>query len=81
MYFADNAFPGCEKAEVVGNVSQSLKDQVKSRFVIGPVAHKRFWDGERARMTIDRGPCETRFPSRSVSSANDRAQGDALKTT
>ncbi|KAL9611874.1 MAG: hypothetical protein Q9167_003488 [Letrouitia subvulpina] len=49
-------FPGCEKAEVVGNVPQSLKEQVESTFVVGPVADKNFWGGKRSCTNIDRGP-------------------------
>ncbi|KAL9597819.1 MAG: hypothetical protein Q9219_004896 [cf. Caloplaca sp. 3 TL-2023] len=56
LYFATDSFQGCEKAEILGNVPQLLKDQVRSTFVIGPVVDSAFWEGERARMAIDRGP-------------------------
>ncbi|UPX16985.1 uncharacterized protein EKO05_0007364 [Ascochyta rabiei] len=56
LYFADDAFPGCEKAEVVGSLSQLLKDMAETRFVIGPVVDRGFWHRERAAMDLDRGP-------------------------
>ncbi|KAF1831505.1 hypothetical protein BDW02DRAFT_48085 [Decorospora gaudefroyi] len=58
LYFAKDAFPGCEKAEVIGEVSHSLKKELQNRFVIGPVVDRDFWHRERACMSIDRGPCE-----------------------
>ncbi|KAH6723680.1 kinase-like domain-containing protein [Leptodontidium sp. MPI-SDFR-AT-0119] len=56
LYFANDAFPGCEKAEIIGEVPQSLKKEVENRFVIGPVVDRGFWHRERASMGIDRGP-------------------------
>ncbi|KAJ4360729.1 Phosphotransferase enzyme [Didymosphaeria variabile] len=56
LYIAQDAFPGCEKAEVKGQVAQLIKDEVSRRFVIGPVAARSFWHHERACMEIDRGP-------------------------
>jgi hypothetical protein len=58
LYLANDAFPGCEKAEIIGEVPQSLKEEVENRFVIGPVVDRGFWHRERASMDIDRGPCE-----------------------
>ncbi|KAF3491213.1 uncharacterized protein GIQ15_00730 [Arthroderma uncinatum] len=56
LYFAEDAFPGCEKAQIVGDVSESQKQLTQDRYVIGPVACNYFWDEERASMNIDRGP-------------------------
>ncbi|KAK2882676.1 hypothetical protein FQN49_000108 [Arthroderma sp. PD_2] len=56
LYFAEDAFPGCEKAQITGNVSESQKEITRDRFVIGPVACNDFWEQERASMNIDRGP-------------------------
>ncbi|KAF1961603.1 hypothetical protein CC80DRAFT_400961 [Byssothecium circinans] len=56
LYFAKDAFLGCEKAQVVGEIPQSLKEEVENRFVIGPVVDRGFWHRERAVMDIDRGP-------------------------
>ncbi|KAF2756096.1 hypothetical protein EJ05DRAFT_502559 [Pseudovirgaria hyperparasitica] len=56
LYFANDAFPGCEKAEIIGEVPQSLKRMVEDRFVIGPVVDRDFWHRERASIGIDRGP-------------------------
>ncbi|KAH3976280.1 hypothetical protein HBH52_118710 [Parastagonospora nodorum] len=56
LYFADNAFPGCEKAEIIGDLPQSLRNLAENRFVIGPVVDRGFWHRERALMDIDRGP-------------------------
>ncbi|KAH7377624.1 kinase-like domain-containing protein [Pyrenochaeta sp. MPI-SDFR-AT-0127] len=56
LYFANDGFPGCEKAELTGEAAHSLKREVGSRFVIGPVVDRDFLDRERASMDIDRGP-------------------------
>ncbi|KAH6638995.1 kinase-like domain-containing protein [Boeremia exigua] len=56
LYFASDAFPGCEKLEIVGDLPQSLRNVMKNRFVIGPVVDRDFWHRERASMDIDRGP-------------------------
>ncbi|KAL9097474.1 MAG: hypothetical protein Q9165_000370 [Trypethelium subeluteriae] len=58
LYFASDAFPGCEKAGVIGNLPYSLKKEVENRFLIGPVVDREFWHRERASMDIDRGPWE-----------------------
>lgn len=56
LYFSNNWFPGCIKAEIAGNIEDSVKDEVSRRFVIGPVVKQSFWDQERVLMEIDRGP-------------------------
>ncbi|KAL2076086.1 hypothetical protein VTL71DRAFT_1029 [Oculimacula yallundae] len=59
IYFASDAFPGCEPAKVVGDISAQLKEDVEKRFSIGPVVDRDFWDGKRASMAIDRGPWDS----------------------
>ncbi|KAE8384725.1 hypothetical protein BDV23DRAFT_176831 [Aspergillus alliaceus] len=56
LYFADNSFPGCEKA--TSDIPESKKMEVERRFFIGPVAKKEFWDKERAVLDMDQGPSE-----------------------
>jgi hypothetical protein len=58
LYFTNDAFSGCEKAKIMGEVPLSLKKVVEDRFVIGPVADRAFYHRERESMAIDRGPCE-----------------------
>ncbi|EXJ54218.1 hypothetical protein A1O7_09555 [Cladophialophora yegresii CBS 114405] len=58
LYYATDAFPGCEKAELAGDALQSQKDEIERRFVIGPVIDAPFWNYGRGGMEIDRGPCE-----------------------
>ncbi|MCJ1478981.1 Phosphotransferase enzyme [Lambiella insularis] len=55
IYFASDAFPDCEPAKVVGNISAELKGVVEKRFTIGPVVDRDFWNGKRASMAIDKG--------------------------
>ncbi|KAK0109425.1 Phosphotransferase enzyme [Cadophora gregata] len=55
IYFASDAFPGCEPANVVGDIPADMKEIVQRRFVIGPVVDRDYWNGERAFMAIDRG--------------------------
>ncbi|KAH7397037.1 kinase-like domain-containing protein [Phaeosphaeria sp. MPI-PUGE-AT-0046c] len=52
---ADN-FPGCETAQISGNIPDSLKADVANRFVIGPTVERVFWEKQRAEMAVDRGP-------------------------
>ncbi|CZS93857.1 probable FMP29 Found in Mitochondrial Proteome [Rhynchosporium graminicola] len=59
LYFASDAFPGCEAAQVVGDISAQLKGDVEKRFTIGPVVDRDFWNGKRASMAIDRGPWDS----------------------
>ncbi|KAH9220296.1 kinase-like domain-containing protein [Leptodontidium sp. 2 PMI_412] len=49
IYFASDAFPGCEAAKVVGDISAELKGVVEKRFVIGPVVDRDFWNGKPNR--------------------------------
>ncbi|RMZ66082.1 phosphotransferase enzyme family [Pyrenophora seminiperda CCB06] len=58
LYFAKDAYPGCVKVEITGDLSQSSKDMTNNRFVIGPVVDPTFWLQERASMNIDRGPSQ-----------------------
>ena len=42
----------------MGDIPTELKRDVEERFTIGPVVDRDFWNGKRASMDIDRGPCE-----------------------
>ncbi|KAK0105681.1 Phosphotransferase enzyme [Cadophora gregata] len=56
IYFAKDSFPGCEKAEVSGDISEDLKQEVEERFTIGPVVEHAFWRRDQTSMPVDRGP-------------------------
>ncbi|ETI26769.1 hypothetical protein G647_10214 [Cladophialophora carrionii CBS 160.54] len=56
LYYAADAFPGCEKAEIDGEALQSQRDETERRFAIGPVVDTNFWIHGRGGMKIDRGP-------------------------
>ncbi|OAL34316.1 hypothetical protein AYO20_06369 [Fonsecaea nubica] len=56
LYFATDAFPGCEKAEIDGNALQSEREETAKRFVIGPVVDTQFWSQGRDAIDVDRGP-------------------------
>lgn len=58
IYFAKDSFPGCEKAEVSGDISEELKKEVEERFTIGPVVEHVFWRRDQTSMPMERGPCE-----------------------
>ncbi|KAF1918902.1 kinase-like domain-containing protein [Ampelomyces quisqualis] len=51
-----DSFPGCETAQITGNVMDSLAADVANRFVIGPTVERAFWEKQRAVMAVDRGP-------------------------
>ncbi|KFY16810.1 hypothetical protein V492_01078 [Pseudogymnoascus sp. VKM F-4246] len=59
IYFTKDFFPGCEKAEVYGDISAELKRDAEKRFIIGPVVDHAFWRRDRASMPIERGPWKT----------------------
>ncbi|KAH0841198.1 phosphotransferase enzyme family protein [Fonsecaea pedrosoi] len=56
LYFATDAFPGCEKAEIDGNAMQWEREETSKRFVIGPVVDTQFWSQGRDAIDIDRSP-------------------------
>ncbi|EGE04025.1 phosphotransferase enzyme family protein [Trichophyton equinum CBS 127.97] len=56
LYFAKDAFPGCQPADISGDIAQGIKDEVRKQFVIGPTTRREFWEKERALMNLDRGP-------------------------
>lgn len=43
----------------MGDIPIQLKRDIEERFTIGPVVDRDFWNGKRASMTIDRGPCRS----------------------
>ncbi|KAL4877121.1 kinase-like domain-containing protein [Aspergillus karnatakaensis] len=55
LYYARENVPGASTAEVVGDLPANVKDLVRRRFAIGPVADREYWNKERALMNIDRG--------------------------
>ncbi|KAF2851214.1 hypothetical protein T440DRAFT_395295 [Plenodomus tracheiphilus IPT5] len=59
LYFSSDAFPGCEKAKIIGDLPLSTKQEIERRFVIGPVVDRDFWHRDRASMDISRGPWNT----------------------
>ncbi|RYP57608.1 hypothetical protein DL769_009386 [Monosporascus sp. CRB-8-3] len=56
LYFAHHGFPGCVEARAEGDLPASLCAEIERRYVVGPVADRDFWEGERKSMAIDRGP-------------------------
>ncbi|PVH75331.1 hypothetical protein DL98DRAFT_551674 [Cadophora sp. DSE1049] len=59
IYFAKDSFPGCEKAEVSGDISEELKKEAEERFTIGPVVAHVFWRRDQTSMPMERGPWKT----------------------
>lgn len=57
LYYTSDAIKGSVAAEVVGDASPEVKNDVSTRFTIGPTVEKEFWSKERSEMNIDRGPC------------------------
>lgn len=41
----------------MGDASPEVKNDISTRFTIGPTTNKGFWRKERSDMTMDRGPC------------------------
>jgi hypothetical protein len=57
IYFASDMVKGSVPAELSTDISPSVKSKVSTQFTIGPLAHREFWNKERSKMDIDRGPC------------------------
>ncbi|KAH7382206.1 kinase-like domain-containing protein [Pyrenochaeta sp. MPI-SDFR-AT-0127] len=54
LYFQDSNITGCEPA-VVTSGPQDLMNQIESRYCIGPITRREFWEKERSNMPY-RGP-------------------------
>lgn len=63
LYYASDAFDGCETAQTCGDVEKSQMEEIAKRFVIGPVVSTDFWEAGRSELDINRGPCEWWFLS------------------
>ncbi|KAF2010202.1 phosphotransferase enzyme family protein [Aaosphaeria arxii CBS 175.79] len=55
LYFKDSNVPGCMPAAPTAG-SQKIVDQISSRFCLGPIARREFWENERAHMSQHQGP-------------------------
>ncbi|RAL14787.1 aminoglycoside phosphotransferase family protein [Aspergillus homomorphus CBS 101889] len=56
LYYAAENIPGAVPVELAGDIPAEVKEEAARRFVVGPVAESNYWTGERAHMTLDRGP-------------------------
>ena len=59
LYYSSDAFEACEAAVVQGEVSQVVQDDVRRRFVVGPVADTDFYDEKAVTRAVECGPCES----------------------
>ncbi|GAQ45724.1 hypothetical protein ACLA_024740 [Aspergillus niger] len=56
LYYATSNIKDAVPAETSGEVTPELRDEIRRRFVIGPVALRDYWNNQRAKMALDRGP-------------------------
>ncbi|GKZ43943.1 phosphotransferase enzyme [Aspergillus brasiliensis] len=56
LYYATANIKDAVPAETCAAVTTELRDEIRRRFVIGPVASRGYWNKERATMALDRGP-------------------------
>ncbi|RAH45621.1 phosphotransferase family protein [Aspergillus brunneoviolaceus CBS 621.78] len=56
LYYAGANIRGAVPADTCAEIPTELKDTIRRRFVIGPLAERYYWSKERAEMTLDRGP-------------------------
>ena len=61
LYLNNSGVAGCSPA-VVTNTSQDTVDLVKSRYSVGPITRREFWEKERSTMQQHHGPCERTHP-------------------
>ncbi|KAF7923997.1 hypothetical protein EAE99_006658 [Botrytis elliptica] len=59
IYFTEDWFSGCEKAEVLNDIPIELKKEVEESFVIGPRVEDTSWKEELSALRIDHGPWKT----------------------
>ncbi|PYH40452.1 phosphotransferase family protein [Aspergillus saccharolyticus JOP 1030-1] len=57
LYYAGADIRDAVPADTSAEISSELKDKIRRRFVIGPIAERHYWSKERAEMALDRGPC------------------------
>ncbi|KAL2364530.1 hypothetical protein RJZ56_002579 [Blastomyces dermatitidis] len=50
------SFDGCESAEITTDITESMREYGRRKFVFGPLALREFWEKERSQMSIDREP-------------------------
>jgi hypothetical protein len=63
--------PHCAPAEIRGQVSPAVDEDVRGRFVVGPTVEREFWEDERAQTALDHGPCEYESAAAILSYANE----------
>ncbi|EAW07758.1 aminoglycoside phosphotransferase family protein [Aspergillus clavatus NRRL 1] len=56
LYYSSANIRDAVPADTCAEISSQLKDKIRRRFVIGPVAERHYWSKERAEMALDRGP-------------------------
>ncbi|ELR06647.1 hypothetical protein GMDG_00264 [Pseudogymnoascus destructans 20631-21] len=71
IYFTKDSFPGCERADVSGDISVELKREAEERFVIGPVLDHAFWRKERPSIPIEGALHAVRRPPTDIFRASD----------
>jgi hypothetical protein len=57
LYFKDSGISGCQPAEIESG-PENVKDTIRSRFCIGPIVRREFWEKERSHMHQYQGPCK-----------------------
>ena len=70
IFYAED-MPNCAPAEIRGEVSLAVKEDVRRRFVVGPTVEREFWEDERAQMALDRGPCKCESATAISSNMNE----------
>ncbi|PYH81656.1 phosphotransferase family protein [Aspergillus uvarum CBS 121591] len=56
LYYAGANIRGAVPADTCAEISAELKDTIRRRFVIGPIAERHYWSKKRTEMALDRGP-------------------------
>ncbi|KZF25507.1 kinase-like protein [Xylona heveae TC161] len=56
LYFNDSEIPGCEPAATTTGGSREVNNCITSRFCIGPIVRREFWEKERSDMHQYHGP-------------------------
>ncbi len=69
LYFNDCGIVGSMPAEAATD-SKDISERIQSRFCIGPIVRREFWEKERSNMSQYHGPCRSLPPIRMQWSAH-----------
>jgi hypothetical protein len=59
LYFKEDVSEDLRARPLLSGTADPTIQHLAEKYRIGPLADYQWWRGERARMTLDRGPCQS----------------------